>query len=334
MKTEPRQYLHDLTHRFHETCVVFAAAELDLFTVLLQKGNLASVEELTDAMQTDVRGTAMLLDSLTASGCLCKKEGRYSVAEPFQELLDSRSAASFVPMLRHCSCAQRAWVRLAETVKIGNPPDVKPSILGAEEDLRSFIGAMNSVAYTCAEPAVTSLQKAGLLTFKTMLDIGGASGTYTLAFLQAMPELSATIFDLPVGIAAARKRFIGSEFESRVQLIEGDIFRDAFPAGFEFAWISAIIHQFDRNENRILYKKTFSALDTGGTVAIRDFVMNSDRTSPAAGTFFGISMLVETLRGGVYTFDEIREDLESAGFKDVRFTVPNDTMSAIVTAVK
>jgi ubiquinone/menaquinone biosynthesis C-methylase UbiE len=193
---------------------------------------------------------------------------------------------------------------------------------------------MNSIAQTQVKPTITALQNAKLLTVDRFIDIGGASGTYSLAFLQMLPNSRGTIFDLPVGIAAARQRFTGTDYEHRICLVEGNFDYDELPEGFDFAWISAIIHQFDRSASRQLYKKTFHSLQPGGKVAVRDFMMNSERTVPKDGAFFGISMLVETQTGRVYTFDEVKNDLESAGFTNVKLAVPAETMSAIVTAKK
>ncbi|MDR1963506.1 MAG: hypothetical protein LBQ50_06985 [Planctomycetaceae bacterium] len=332
--------LRQVSSAFQESCILAAAAELDVFTVILEHKNRISARELADIQKTDLRGTTVLLDALAATEYLLKEknasdsEAVYSVAETFQKWLDSRNPETFVPMIRHMICVQRSWTELARTVKKGTPVKTPSSILGAKQDRTSFIWAMNSIAQTLAEPTAASLQKAGLLTFKNFIDIGGASGTYTLAFLKALPNAKGTLFDLPVGIEAARKRFVGSEFESRVRLVEGDFYRDELPTGFDFAWVSAIIHQFDRDGSRELYKKTFRSLHSGGNVAVRDFMMNADRTKPKDGAFFGVSMLVETKTGMVYTFDEVKSDLESVGFTNVKLAVPAETMSAIVVAKK
>ena len=106
------------------------------------------------------------------------------------------------------------------------------------------------------------------------------------------------------------------------------------PAGCDFAWISAIIHQMSRAESRSLYKKALAALNPGGLVAIRDFVVDETRTSPVAGTFFGVNMLVNTETGRVYSLSEISEDLAAAGFAEARLAVDVPTMCAIVTARK
>ncbi|MDR3183373.1 MAG: methyltransferase domain-containing protein [Planctomycetaceae bacterium] len=319
---------------YQEASLLAAGAELDVFTVLLQHSNRLTAGELSQIISTDLRGTACLLDALAAAGYLVKKDDAYSVADDFQDYLDRRSPVTYIPMIRHRACVQRAWTRLSEAVKTGTPPKTEPSILGAAEDRNSFIWAMNSVAQHIAGDVLESLRSAGLLSFQKLLDIGGASGTYTQAFLNALPKSAVTIFDLPVGIAAARKRFTASEYEQRVQFAEGDILKNDFPTGFDFAWISAIIHQFDSAECRILYQKTYQALNPGGKVAVRDFIMHSDRTQPKAGAFFGVDMLVETPHGQVYTFDEVRSGLESAGFSNVELAVPAETMSAVVAAVR
>ena len=339
---QPFDELYQVSSAYQQSCVLAAAAELDCFTVILQHGNKLTAGALTEELASDPRGTAVLLDALAAMGYLGKsgpgESAVYSVAEKFKDFLDSRHPSTFIPILRHMGCVQRSWVQLAWAVKDGKPPVRPHSILGKEADDLSFILGMNSIARTLVDSVVQGLRQAGVLSFgredASILDIGGASGTYTLAFLQALPKARAAIFDLPVGIGAAQKRFAGTEFESRVRLVTGDFYKDDLPQGFDFAWISAIIHQHGRAESRELYHKAFKALNPGGKVGVRDFIMSADRTSPKAGAFFGINMLVGTKSGMVYTFDEVKEDLEAAGFANVTLAVPAETMAAVVVGQK
>ena len=197
---------------------------------------------------------------------------------------------------------------------------------------------MNSLAVRTAAPMIRALHEAGVLHFgegpARILDVGGASGTYTQAFLECLPTATAVIFDRPVGIEAARQRFAGTPLEGRVDFQAGDFYSDALPSGFDLAWISAIIHQHGREQSRALYRNALQALKSGGKVAVRDFIMSADGTSPAAGALFGLNMLVHCADGRVYTFGEVREDLEAAGFITVEPAVPAETMSAVVTAVR
>ena len=324
---------------FQEACVLIAAAELDLGTQILQRSNSAAAADLSVALKLDCRALTVLLDALTGLGYFSKSaDAHYSVEESFIVPLDSRHPATFIPMLRHQGSCLRSWSQLAWVVTQGTPAQKHASILGAEADNVSFILAMNAIGQSIAATMVEDLKKHGVLNFHKenirFLDIGGASGTYTLAFLNTLPQAEGTIFDLPVAIREAKKRFAGTPLESRVTFAEGDFYQDEFPIGFDLAWISAIIHQHGRAESQELYAKTYRALNPGGRIAIRDFVMEAHRTSPPMGTLFGINMLVGTRNGMVYTLDEIGADLTAAGFVNVRLAVPAETMSAVVAAEK
>jgi trans-aconitate methyltransferase len=170
--------------------------------------------------------------------------------------------------------------------------------------------------------------------FQHLLDVGGASGTWTIAFLRAAPGAKATIFDLPDAISQARQRLNNTEFASRVTLVAGDFYVDPLPAGCDFAWVSAITHQHSRQHNRDLFTKVLKALAPGGKIAIRDVVMEPDRAHPRDGALFAINMLVNTESGGTFTFDEFAEDLRAAGFNNPRTVIRHEGMNSVVMADK
>ena len=237
-------------------------------------------------------------------------------------------------MIRHSIFCQRQWGQLAWTVKSGVPAPRHTSLLGALADNQSFILGMNSIASRIAGPLADEMDKAGLLTFRHMLDLGGASGTYAKVFLDRIPNARATVFDLPIAIHEAEKMFKGSPYESRIQLCEGDFYRDEFPTGFDFIWISAIIHQQDDDATRTMFEKSFRALVSGGKIAIRDVYINQERTGPPAAVFFAVNMLCNTEQGKVYTQGEVFRLLEEAGFKNPALVVPADDMRAVIVAQK
>jgi predicted O-methyltransferase YrrM len=166
------------------------------------------------------------------------------------------------------------------------------------------------------------------------LDIGGASGTWTIAFLRACPSAQATLFDLPHVIAMARQRLSAAGLEKRVRLVPGNFTLDALPRGADLAWVSAIVHQNSRVQNRALFAKVLAALVPGGRIAIRDILMEEDRTRPVAGALFAINMLVATEGGSTFTFAELRKDLEAAGFAEARVVRHDEAMNGILVATK
>jgi hypothetical protein len=62
--------------------------------------------------------------------------------------------------------------------------------------------------------------------------------------------------------------------------------------------------------------------------------MDPSHTSPKGGTLFAVNMLVNTERGGTYTFDEYSHDLCEAGFGQVKLVHQDEFMNSLIRAVK
>lgn len=324
-----RQQILDMAASYRTACLLGAAAELDLFTRI--GGRSASAEGLAEELEADVRALVILLDALAALGLLEKSQGRYTVPSEVRPLLMAGTPETLLPMILHSMNVLRSWSQLAWVVKAGIPAPRTASIRGPQADREAFVAAMHSISGPIADQVVARLQP---LRFTHLLDVGGASGTWTLALLRAVPQARATLFDLPDAIAQARQRLAQTEVAGRVTLVAGDFYLDELPAGADFAWVSAIIHQHSRRENRELFAKVFRALVPGGQIAIRDVVMDPDRTRPVFGALFAVNMLVNTERGGTFTFAEIAEDLQAAGFTGPQLRVRAEDMSSVVLADK
>ncbi len=324
-----RQQILDMAASYRPACLLGAAAELDVFTRI--GGRSVSADGLAEELEADPRALAILLDALAALGLLEKADGRYTVPAALRPVLAAGTSETVLPMVLHSMNVLRSWAQLAWVVKAGFPAPRTASIRGPQADRDAFVAAMHSISGPIADEVVARLQP---LRFTHLLDVGGASGTWTLALLRAVPGAQATLFDLPDAIAQARQRLGQSEWAGRVTLVAGDFYVDELPPGADFAWVSAIIHQHGRRENRALFSKVFRALVPGGQIAIRDVVMEPDRTRPVFGALFAVNMLVNTERGGTFTFDEIAEDLQAAGFVRPQLRLRADDMSSVVLADK
>jgi SAM-dependent methyltransferase len=314
---------------FRPACVLGAAAELDVFTALADAPATAS--ELARRLCCDLRGIRTLLDALAALAFLEKEDDRYVLPEHLRGVLSWSAPDNVLPSLLHSANLVRRWSELAAVVKSGQPADRRPSVRGQEADAASFIAAMHTGSGPIADDVVRRIPD---LRFTHLLDVGGASGSWTIAFLRAVDGSTATIFDLPHAIEQARERLTAEGLADRVRLVEGDFYRDELPAGADFAWVSAIAHQHGREDNRRLFAKVFKALAPGGRIGVRDMVMDVTRTRPLMGALFAINMLVGTAGGGTYTFEEFAEDLNAAGFAAPRLVIASDNMSSVVVATK
>jgi len=318
-----------LIRGFQPACVLAAAADLDVFTALGDSPATAAV--LAARIDADPRAAEVLLDALAALGLLTKQGDRFAVPSDVAELLTEGSATSILPGVRHQANCLRRWAQLARVVQTGRPAERTSSVRGEEADCESFIGAMDNFSQIVAPQVVGRLAP---LRFQRLLDIGGASGTWTIAFLLAAPDATAVLFDLPEVVPLARERLTRAGQADRVTLVAGDYNIDPMPGGADLVWLSAIAHQNSHQQNRALYAKIYAALAPEGALVIRDVVMDASRTGPLAGALFAVNMLTGTESGGTFTFDEFREDLESAGFRDVQLLYHDEGMNSLIRARK
>ena len=306
--------------------VILTAAELDLFTRLDQER--ATAEDLAKGLKCDRRSLTRLLDCLVALQLLSKQSGIYQNTER-GALLSSEHPETELPMVLHLNGLWESWGGLTETVRTGENPKRKPVTERGKDSLKAFIGAMHVVGRTLSQEIADSYN---LAPFKRLLDIGGATGTYTIAFLEKNPKMTAVLFDLPDVIPWAEERLGAEGLLERVECVAGDFYKHEIPPGCDLVLLSAIIHQNSPEQNLELYRKIHRAILPGGTVLIRDHVMDPARTHPPQGTLFALNMLVNTKGGDTYTFAEIKETLEEAGFGEVKLVREGEHMDCLVEA--
>lgn len=313
---------------FWTSRLILTAAELDVFTRL--DGRPRTAAECAKETDSDVRAIDRLLSALAALDYVKKEGDVYSLSEK-GALLSSAHPESMLAAVLHHADLWENWSHLTTVVKEGKPVQRAARTMD-ETQVRSFIGAMDAAGRRQATRIAETFDAGGRTR---LLDIGGASGTYTIAFLRMNPTMTGVIFDLPHVIPIARERMDAEGLTSRVSLSPGDYNKDALPAGCDLALLSAVIHQNSLSENLSLFKKIYTVLQPGGILLIRDFVMDPSRTRPHNGALFALNMLVNTTGGDTYTFDEIKEILAQAGFVDIRLTRgEDDQQSDVVTASK
>jgi precorrin-6B methylase 2 len=294
---------------FMASRVLLSGSELDIFSLLARDSLTA--EEIATAKNADLRAMTILLDALSALGFLVKTAGRYRTETSAVDLLSAEAQDSILPMVLHMGAVWRNWSRITDIVLAEAKAGMEKDGALADANIKSFIGAMHVVASKMAPKVVAAIDPGPA---RHLIDVGGGSGSYTLAFLTAAPEMKATLFDLPPVIEMARERAQSAGLAHRVNLVPGDFYRDELPGGHDLALLSAIIHQNSPEQNKNLFGKIYRCLDAGGRIVIRDHVMSPDKTQPLEGALFAVNMLAGTAGGNTYTFDEIKSGLSASGF--------------------
>jgi hypothetical protein len=119
----------------------------------------------------------------------------------------------------------------------------------------------------------------------------------------------------------------------RFSFIEGDLLQAHFGSQYTIATLGHILHSEGEERSRALLAKIFQALESGGTIAIAEFLVNPERTGPDSGLLFAVNMLVNTEQGNTYSFEEISNWLGEAGFAQAR-TLEAPGLSPLILATR
>jgi predicted O-methyltransferase YrrM len=317
-----------LSRKFMESRIFLTAAELDLFSLL--SVHPMSAQEIADKIQVTLRGITILLDVLVPMGLLEKKNEKYYCPAEVAALLSRDSPTSIMPMAMLSVGGWRRWSNLTEIVRCGFQR-AGPSAFESSSEQETFILAMRAIACRLAPAIVAAIKPIGA---RKLLDIGGGSGSYAQAFLEAYPDMRATLFDLPSVIKIAQTILNDTDLIDRIAFVPGNYYKDELPTGHDLALLSAIIHQNSPEQNIELYRKIYRALEPGGRLIIRDHVMSPDHTQPIEGALFAVNMLIMTPGGRTYSFEEIKASLESAGFTKINLIQPDEQMNGLIEGFK
>jgi predicted O-methyltransferase YrrM len=158
----------------------------------------------------------------------------------------------------------------------------------------------------------------GVDNVRRMLDVGGGSGAYSIAFARANPALHADILDLAAVEPIARRHIQDSGVADRVHVRSGDLRSGRLGEAYDLVFVSAICHMLSPAENLDLLRRCHEALAPGGRVVVQDFILEPDKTAPRFAALFALNMLVGTRGGASYSEPEYAAWLAEAGFQEIR----------------
>jgi SAM-dependent methyltransferase len=179
--------------------------------------------------------------------------------------------------------------------------------------------------------AEQTVRLSGIRDAERMLDVGGGSGAYAIAFAKLFPALHAEILDLGAVVPLAEDYISEAGLQNRVRVRPGDMRLADFGEGYDLVLLSAVCHMWSEEDNRALVKRCARALVPGGHLVIREFILDEDRTAPPFAAIFAINMLVGTEHGNSYTEGEYRTWMTDAGLGAI---VRPDPQGDVLVAAK
>ena len=297
---------------FQESRVILTGIELNVFAAI---GDGATASQVAAKIGTDARATEMLLNALVAMGMLTKSSGVFHDTRVTAHFFGGKSPDDARAAMMHIVHLWERWSTLTECVRAGTSVTRREAAGPGDDWTEAFIAAMHRNARARAPHVVEAV---GVQGARRMLDVGGGSGAYSIAFAEANEKLQVELLDLLEVLPIAQRHIEEAELGARIKTRAGDLRTDLLGQGFDVILISAICHMLGPQGNRDLLKRGYAALAPGGRVVISDFILEADKTAPKHAALFALNMLVGTREGNTYSEDEYREWLREAGFRKVR----------------
>lgn len=315
---------------YTESATFYAALDLELFSHVANGAD--SIGKLASAMDITELNSERLVTACLALGLL---EGNFETlrnAEDADRYLVKDKPGYAKAWMTFTRPDVPEWLRLTEHLRNRD----EPTTLGMYADLtveqaRAYHAATYSIGRGAGKKFAREVDLSGR---KKLLDLGGGSGTYSIAATRAFPDLRAVVFDLPPVIEVTKEYLRENDAQDRVETQAGDFTRDTFPEDVDAIVMASNLPIYGEEVIQQVIQRAFDALLPGGEMHLVGEMTLDDQSGPLDAAMWGLSEALNNSGGKAHTIGQCRGYFEAAGFKNVTDSVFVPGVLQRVTGIK
>jgi hypothetical protein len=309
---------------FWASKTLLSAVELQLFTHLGAEPVTAA--EIGERAGLHQRGIYDFLDTLVALRFLERdgdgSDGRYRNTPETAAFLDKRSPTYIGGILEMFNARLYGfWDNLTEALQTGKPQNEIKHIGRPMFDelyknsarLEQFMHAMEGASLGNFHALAEAFE---FSNYKTVCDVGGATGQLCIILASRHPHLRCTTFDLPVVAPIAEKTIATAGLVDRVTASSGDFFVGPLPRA-DVITMGMILHDWNLDRKRHLIKSAYEALPDGGAFIVIENLIDDARRENLFGLMMSLNMLIEFGDAFDFTGSDFAGWCREAGFRHV-----------------
>jgi len=288
---------------------LFAASEIGLFEAL--SSGAASLQELSSRIGVPARTLGIVTAAMVSLGLIEQDGNLYRNSEVAAAFLAGNSGRDLRPMLRYFDkILWQNWEKLAEAVRTdqGQPRFGKFT----REQQQIFSDGVEAVT-TSAAMAVAASYDFG--RHRSIIDVAGGTGSFLVHVLRRNSSLKGTLFELPGACAVARQKLAELPEGARINIVEGDVFKDPLPGDHDVLIVANTIHIFSVAHNIELFRKMRAHVQSGTRLPLADFWTDPSHSQPTAAALISGSFLLTSGEGQTYSEEEADEWLGRTGWQ-------------------
>jgi ubiquinone/menaquinone biosynthesis C-methylase UbiE len=308
---------------------LFAAAEIGLFYALAR--GPATLEELASSTGIPCRTLAIVAAAMISLGLLEQDGSRYRNSETADAFLaGALGSPDLRPLLRYLDeIVYPKWEKFVEAVRTdqGQPQFGKFTV----HQQQLFSAAVEVFSAPGATALATSYDFG---RHSRVLDIAGGTGSFLIKVLRCHNALKGTLFELPGACAVARDRLEKEPERSRIDVVEGDVFKDPLPDGHDVLLVANVIHILSAQHNIELMRKMRTHVVPGARLLLVDLWTDPSHAQPSAAALMSGQFLLTSGEGQAYSEQEADEWLAGTGWKKLeRETLAGPASCIIAEAI-
>lgn len=322
---------------FWSSKVLLSAVELGVFTTL---GNRSmSGSELTEALDLHARANPDFFDALVALKFLRRDgdgaDAQYKNSDETSAFLD-RNRDSYVGGILEMAGARLYpfWGDLTEALRTGQPQnEVKHTgramfveLYSDPKRLEQFMDAMTGISMPNFQEFS---RKFDFSPYKTLCDVGGATGLLSRIVAREHPQLKCTTADLPVVTQIAERRIAEAGLSDRITATAIDFFAEPLPRA-DLITMGLILHDWNLEKKMQLIRAAYDALPPGGAFVAIENLIDDARRENAFGLLMSLNMLIEFGDAFDFTGADFSRWCRSVGFRGVEIIPLTGPASAAV----
>ena len=292
---------------------LFAANELGLFEAL--GDSPATLEALAARTGLTPRAARISADAMVALGLLERDGDTYRNSEAAAAYLTGATPADLRPFLRFWDrLSYPTWTGLADALASG-PSREMTEMAELSEELQRI--ASEGIDAVLSGPSRALAASVDFSSHQRLVDVGGGTGSWTIAIAERHPHLQATVLDLPSVVPFARQRIERAALSSRITAEAADVMVGDLAEEYDVFLVANLVHYWTPEDNRALLSRLRRAASPGARLLLADFWTNPTHTEPVHAALMAGEFAVHVRDGDVYSVDEIRSWLPETGWRFV-----------------
>jgi len=340
MDTLTPQRILEVGIGFWPAKVLLSAVELGLFSALGASSRTA--EELRVILGLDPRAVPDFPDALVALGFL-ERDGlgaaaRYRNTPESAAFLDRRSPRYVGGFLEMANARLYPfWGDLTEALRTGKPQNelkrtgtsMFAELYRDPKRLEQFMDAMSGIS---AGNFAAFAEKFDFSTYRTLCDVGGATGLLSCLVAARHEHLRCTTLDLAVVTPIAERRIAAAGLGDRVRARAIDFFAEPLPKA-DVVTMGMILHDWNLEKKLHLIRVAYDALPAGGALVAIEHLIDDARRENAFGLMMSLNMLIEFGDAFDFTGADFAVWCKQVGFRETR-TIPLTSTASAAVAYK